>query len=201
MNLQDDIKQHIPYYLTEPAKDGILKSLKDFPDNMVYYTSFNTEDNVLQGDCWDKLDIIDIISSKKKEIKGIILSNSCDINPENSRDIPPKLIFAPVIPLGLYKEKLKEREVPESTINSKINSIKEQKVTSLFYLPKGGNLDSDHIVPLDDLHSLPTTFFLKKTYKCNHFRLSQAGFYLFLFKLSIHFCRFHEEVLRDFPPE
>ncbi|MFO7749746.1 MAG: hypothetical protein R6V54_06595, partial [Desulfobacteraceae bacterium] len=59
--------------------------------------------------------------------------------------------FAPVIPLGLYKEKLKEREVPESTINSKINSIKEQKVTSLFYLPKGGNLDSDHIVPLDDL--------------------------------------------------
>ncbi|MGZ5601252.1 MAG: hypothetical protein ACXWFX_11735, partial [Methylobacter sp.] len=62
---------------------------------------------------------------------------------------------------------------------------------------KGGYLESDHIVLLDDLHTLPVKLFCEKNDREKQFTLSQAGFYLFLFKLSIHFCRFHENVLRD----
>lgn len=197
MAILEEIKEYFPYYLTEPAKLGIIKALEDFPSNMKYYTSFD-DGSVLQGDGWDQLEVINFKTVEKKAIKGIILSNSCDISPENIRDLPAKLVFAPLIPLEMYRRSLKQKGVTSSRIDSKVNSIKEQKVTSLFYLPKGGNLDEDHIAVLDDLHSLPTSIFFDKPNRNKQFTLSQAGFYLFLFKLSIHFCRFHENVTRDF---
>lgn len=193
----EDIKEHIPHYLTQEAKEGLVKALKDFPEKMNYYTTEHT-DELLQGDGWNSLDIIDVETAKQKSIKGIILSNSCDISSENTRDIPVRIVFAPIIPLSQYEALLEKNGIDLAKITSKVSSIKKQQVTSLFYLPKGGYLESDHIALLDDLHSLPVRRFCKKTDKKKQFTLSQAGFYLFLFKLSIHFCRFHEGVFRDY---
>ncbi|CAN2041872.1 conserved hypothetical protein [Candidatus Magnetomoraceae bacterium gMMP-15] len=197
MNITENIKEHIPYYLTQPAKDGLIKSLKDFPEKMNYYTCIH-KDDILQGDGWNCLDILNFETAERKSIKGIILSNSCDISPENSRDLPIRIVFAPIISLDLYKDLLIKRGVEHDKVSSKINSIKEQKITSLFYLPKGGNLESEHIAVLDDLHTLPANHFYKQSEKKKQFTLSQAEFYLFLLKLSIHFCRFHENVFRDY---
>ncbi len=193
----ENIKEHIPYYLTQPAKDGLIKSLRDFPEKMNYYTLIH-KDDVLQGDGWNSLDILNFETAERKSIKGIILSNSCDISMENQRDLPIRIVFAPIIPLSLYEHLLINSGVEHDRVSAKINSIKEQKVTSLFYLPKGGNLESDHIAVLDDLHTLPANHFYLKSERKKQFTLSQAGFYLFLLKLSIHFCRFHENVLRDY---
>lgn len=192
----EDIKEHIPYYLTQEAKEGLAKALKDFPEKMNYYTTTH-QDELLQGDGWNNLDIINIETAERKLIKGIILSNSCDISSENTRDIPTRIVFAPIIPLSLYETLLTQSGIDQNKVISKIDSIKLQKVTSLFYLPRGGALGVDHIAVLDDLHTLPVQHFCKKTDREKQFTLSQAGFYLFLFKLSIHFCRFHENVFRD----
>ena len=192
----EDIKEHIPYYLTQEAKNGLVKALSDFPEKINYYTA-KDQDQLLQGDGWNSLDIINLETLEPKSIKGIILSNSCDISLENTRDIPARIIFAPIIPLSLYEALLTSKGIELSKVSSKVSSIKLQKVTSLFYLPKGGCLESDHIAVLDDLHTLPVQMFCKKTIREKQFTLSQAGFYLFLFKLSIHFCRFHENVFRD----
>ncbi len=193
----EDIKEHIPYYLTLEAKEGLIKALKDFPLKMNYYTSKH-KNELLQGDGWNSLDIIHLQTAKRKSIKGIVLSNSCDISPDNQRDIPAHIIFAPIIPLFLYENLLAQSGINPDKISSKISSIKHQRVTSLFYLPKGGGLEFEYIAVLDDLHTLPAQYFHNKTDKKKEFTLSQAGFYLFLLKLSIHFCRFHEEVLRGY---
>lgn len=193
----EDIKENIPYYLTQEAKEGLVKALKDFPEKMNYYTKKH-QDELLQGDGWNSLDIINVETAERKSIKGIILSNSCDISPENTREIPARIVFAPIIPLSLYEDLLAKSGIDLNKVSSKVSSIKLQKVTSLFYLPKGGCLASDHIAALDDLHTLPVQRFCKKTDREKQFTLSQAGFYLFLLKLSIHFCRFHENVFRDY---
>lgn len=193
----ENIKDHIPYYLAQEAKEGLVKALRDFPEKMNYYTTTHP-DELLQGDGWNSLDIINVETAERKSIKGIILSNSCDISTENIRDIPARIVFAPIIPLSNYENLLAQRGVDPNKVSSKISSIKKQQVTSLFYLPKGGYLESDHIAVLDDLHTLPVQRFCEKTDRRKQFTLSQVGFYLFLFKLSIHFCRFHENVFRDY---
>lgn len=193
--ISDDIKNHLPYYLSSEGKDEILRALKDFPDNINYYTILHKED-FLQGDGWDSLDIVHIEKLQKKSIKGILLSNSCDISPENKRTTPPRVIFAPIISLAKYEEKLRSH-IDSAAITAKINSIKKQHVTSIFYLPKGGELSEDYIALLDDLHNVPLELLTKKETKKKYFTLSQVGFFMFLLKLSIHFCRFHENVLRD----
>ncbi|AGX88038.1 hypothetical protein [Candidatus Symbiobacter mobilis] len=193
----EDIKEHIPYYLTQEAKEGLIKALKDFPEKMNYYTARHPG-GLLQGDGWNSLDIINIETAERKSIKGIILSNSCDISQENTRDLPARIVFAPIFPLSLYESLLAQSGIDPNKVSSKISSIKLQKVTSLFYLPKGGYLESNYIAVLDDLHTLPVQIFDKKPKREKQFTLSQAGFYLFLFKLSIHFCRFHENVFRDY---
>lgn len=190
----EDIKESIPYYLTQEAKDGLIKELKDFPEKMNYYTT-KYQDELLQGDGWDNLEIINLETAERKSIKGIILSNSCDISSENPRDVPARIVFAPIIPLPLYENLLVQKKIAQEKVLSKISAIKQQKITSFFYLPQGGRLESDYIAVLDDLHSLPACNFQKSTRK-KAFTLSQAGFYLFLLKLSIHFCRFHENVFR-----
>lgn len=192
----DNIRDHIPYYLTADAKDGIIRALKNFPDKINYYTDLH-QNELLQGDGWNRLDIINIETERKKDIKGIVLSNSCDISSRNQRDLPPRIVFAPIIPVASYERCLAARGVGLDKISAKITAIKEQKVTSLFYLPQGGCLESDYCAVLDDLHSLPANRFYDNAEKKKQFTLSQVGFYLFLFKLSIHFCRFHENVLRD----
>lgn len=192
----ENIRENIPYYLAQEAKNGLAAALKDFPEKINYYTAAH-QGQLLQGDGWSSLDIINMETSERKAIKGIILSNSCDISPENIRQIPAKIVFAPIIPLSAYEARLTKSGIDSNIISSKISAIKLQKVTSLFYLPQGGLIESDHIAVLDDLHSLPASFFNAKTDKKKQFTLSQVGFYLFLFKLSIHFCRFHENIFRD----
>ncbi|MBD1399439.1 hypothetical protein [Pelovirga terrestris] len=193
---EESIQSSIPYYLTQEAKEGLIKELKKFPQSTNYYTIFYQE-NILQGDGWNQLEVLNFEDGQRKKIKGILLTNSCDISLENSRDFPVTLTFAPVIKLENYENKLYSFGIDPKKIKEKLRSIKEQRVSSLFFLPKGGSLDGDYIALLDDIHTMPFKKFESKTDRVKQFTLSQIGFYLFLLKLSIHFCRFHEGILRD----
>src|SRR5262249_8397784 len=120
------------------------------------------------------------------------------ISPENKREFPPRIVFAPLVSLDAYANLLRNSgAVPPEVIENKITSIRKQQVTSLFFVPGGANLQGDHIALLDDLHSLPLKIFLDEQEKSKLFTLGQMGFYLFLLKLSIHFCRFREGIARD----
>jgi hypothetical protein len=191
----ESIKEQIPYYLAEDKKTALAKALADFPDRFDYYIS-RYEDEVLQGDGWFGLSAFNFESAQKRPIKGIILSNSCDIDPENRRDLPVNLTFAPIVKLSSYVALLKNSNLDPARVRSKLDAIRLQKVTSCFYLPKGGKLEDEYVALLDDVHSLPFSCFSSQEPRGKLFTLSQAGFYMFLVKLSLHFCRFHEEVER-----
>ncbi|MFW8745021.1 hypothetical protein [Mesorhizobium japonicum] len=189
------IQDHIPYYLSQEAKDNLVATLADFPRKINYYIN-KFQDEILQGDGWNSFVVFNYENGQKQPIKGILLSNSCDISPDNKRPIPPTYTFAPIVKLSAYTQQLSAAGVSEEQIQNKIIAIKEQTVTTLFYLPKDGNLDEDYVAILSEANSIPSQAFYERKDRQKIFTLSQVGFYLFVFKLSIHFCRFHEEVDR-----
>ncbi len=191
----DDLKEHLPYYLTQDQQDGLVKALKDFPEKANYFTLLHA-DQILQGDGWGGLYIMSFPSGNGKLVKGILLSNSCDIAPENKRNTPPLVTFAPLISLAKYIDLLVKNGLDKDRINAAVDSIRLQRTTSIFYLPKGGDLKEEHIALLSDLHTVPVQAFVDEPSREKLFTLSLLGFYMFLMKLSIHFCRFHEKVDR-----
>jgi hypothetical protein len=196
----DSLHDQIPYYLTRDQKEGLLKALKDFPRNTPYYLTGNYkeeyQEKLLQGDGWTKLKIFNFYTGEKASINGIVLSNTCDVTPENARELPVNIVFAPIVPLSAYSAALEKGGISSEKIQQKILAIKAQQITTIFYLPAGDDLDKDHMVLLDDIHTIPAKAFEQEAEKSKQFTLSLFGFYLFVFKLSVHFCRLHEGVNR-----
>jgi hypothetical protein len=191
--LSDDIFNHLPSYLSPKQKDDLFEQIKKFP-KINYYISKNDQE-VLQGDAWTGFTILDFYSGEKRLLKGVVLSNSCDIDTENDRDLNVNVIFAPLIKMEKYVALLRSSGITADKIDAKIEAIKLQKVTSIMYFPKGGDIDADYIINLDDIRSQPLQVFLEGE-RLRLFTLSQSGFYVLLLKISIHFCRFQEGVLR-----
>lgn len=191
----DSIRDQIPYYLTQEQKVGLVRALKDFPENIQYYLS-GYQDELLQGDGWTKLQIVLFETMEKVSSQGIVLSNTCDVALENKRTLPVKITFAPIIPLAAYIQLLKANGFNATDLHNKLDAIRKQKVSTIFYLPAGGALTEEHIALFDDLHTMPVNVFEAEKAKSKLFTLSLVGFYLFLLKLSVHFCRFHENVAR-----
>src|SRR5437660_1271202 len=99
----ETIQDHLPYYLTEDAKRGVLKELKNFQlGKMQYYLLNQYRGEMLQGDGWTRLQIRNFDTGERIFIKGVVLSNTCDVAPGNKRDLPVKIIFAPLISLTAY---------------------------------------------------------------------------------------------------
>ena len=191
------LADQIPYYLTHEDKVGLVAALKNWPNRIEYYIR-RWPNEVLQGDAWTKLPVRKFETGELGHIDGIVLSNSCSVDPANRRDVPLKTTVAPLVDLGAYIEALKRAGVKTDQLEGKLAMIKEQRVHNIFYLPAGGGIKTDQIALLDDLYSFPSSFLDPKTESKNEklVTLSMVGFYLFVFKLSVHFCRLHENVER-----
>jgi len=190
----EEFKTFLPAYLSSGLKERLFEELDSFPDNYNYYMFDKGRYDLLQGDLWDGLAICNISRNETKEVSGIILSNSCDIDVANESAYRRKVVFCPIISLEGYKQLLLSNK-DTTAVENIINDIKKQRITYLFYLPVGGDLKEECVALLDDTHSVHLDEFLANR-KNKFFALSQYGFYLLLIKLSIHFTRFHEGVLR-----
>src|SRR5258708_29734948 len=91
----DQIIDHIPKYLTTADQQKLVEELRSFENRNYYTTRYSTE--ILQGDGWAGLDIINFNDGRKDQIKGIMLSNSCDLDSANRRESPARIVFAPLI--------------------------------------------------------------------------------------------------------
>lgn len=195
----EQLKTQIPFYLTaEPAQKELVRNLDALNRGAAsgYYISSVREpdaDAMLQGDGWRGFQLYSFDAGEKRVVRGIVLSNSCDISSDNDRVIAPKIVFAPIVKLSAIKARLKTRGLSENAVEGRIAAMKSQSVTNIFYLPAGGPLEEDYVALLDDIHSMPVA---SHTGDEKLFTLSMAGFYLFAFKLSVHFCRLHEQVDR-----
>ncbi|MBC7647683.1 MAG: hypothetical protein H7197_00980 [Vitreoscilla sp.] len=197
MSLSELAAEQIPYYLTQQEKEGLVAALSNWPRPIDYYAAC-WPNEVLQGDTWTRLPIRRFEDGEQGFISGIVLSNSCSIDPKNPRGLPTKITIAPIIALDKYLIALNAGGIASKSIEDKLLAIKEQRVHNIFYLPCGSGIAQDSIALLDDLHSFPTEAVDPGPHSDNKklVTLSLVGFYLFVLKLSVHFCRFHENVSR-----
>ncbi len=197
----DEIKKYLPKYLSESSEHNLFDNLRDFPQNIDtrLYASRNLDDKIIyQGDGVEGFLIINLPDRTTKEAKVVILSNTCDIDISNVRLYSSSICYSPILNLDKYVQKLESKSSASvDRINQFKESVRKQRISQIFFLPKGGKLLSDSFVFFDKINNCDTNSIKRETLKERRlFTLSNYGFYLFLFKLSIHFTRIREEVDR-----
>ncbi len=196
----EDIKLYLPKYLSSESDKELFEGLKDFPANLdsrMYTTFLQDEKTIFQGDALSNLSIFNLPSTELKNGNCIVLSNTCDIDLNNTRFIPSQIVYAPILNLNKYRNKLLEIGFKPEQVNSHINSIKKQEITQVFYLPSIDNIFEESLVYLDRVINCPNNIIDREKLPENRiFSLSDYGTFLFLFKLSIHFTRIKDRVER-----
>jgi hypothetical protein len=203
----DELSKILPIELTDQKKGRLKDGLKQFmEENRLkdkFYTEFYLTTNnsfFLQGDLIKELRFpvfnVESKSYEKLYYDALLISNTCDIDNANKRNIPKKAILAKLIPFNIFIESLHELEVENaSTI---LTQVKNQQYSNLFYLPENKNQE-DYIAYFDDLSIIDVEelSILKEDLKLNRIEsLDYFGYYLLVFKLSFHFCRLPEETQR-----
>jgi hypothetical protein len=198
----EDIKKYLPQYLSDSDTKQLFSALKDFPNNIDerFYSNYNLDDNILyQGDCLKDIPAFKLPNMHSKLSQSMAISNTCDMDLNNSNERPwntQRILFSQIILLEKLEKELCQR-FPKDKVTNYINSIKKQKITNTFYLPKSKNLD-EAIVFFDYTNSFDIDFIERDGLKEKRLvSLSNYGFYILLIKLSIHFTRIQEKVQRN----
>lgn len=98
--------------------------------------------------------------------------------------------------LQKYVENLQMKNIREDVIINHVKDIRKQAITSMLFLPANSKMP-DSIVFLNRITSVDNSYFSREELnKKRLFSLSDYGFYMLLFKLSVHFSRIQEKVNR-----
>lgn len=198
----EDIRTFLPKYLSDESTADLFAQLAQFPENIdqrLYSLVVAERESLLQGDGLPDLLVINLPNQQIMSCNAIILSNSCDINPDNAHLFSPSVCYCPILNLNSYERSLNERfpETSQAIKNQFITNIRKQRISQIFFLPAGGNLGYDGFVFFDKVCSCSNSAISREKLSGRKlFSLSNYGFYLFLFKLSIHFTRIRERVNR-----
>lgn len=197
----EDIKLYLPKYLSPKSTDNLFKELERFPENIdkrLYSSACQQKDKILQGDGLINLPVINLPDSTIKDSTVMVISNSCDNDPENIRFFDSRICYCPLLNLNKYKEILLKSGEEEQKVDSHINSIREQRLAQIFYLPSGTVIEEESLVFFNKTVSCDSDFiFQEEKNKNKLFSLSNYGIYLFIFKLSIYLTRLNEGLDRD----
>ncbi len=198
----DSLQQQIPYYLTAEDRRVLVEELKAISQGgaaSYFLSNFRDrfKEDTLQGDGWRGFQLFNFDTGKRRTVQGLVLSNSCDIDSDNQRDVPVRVIFAPLVKLADYEDVLRSSDIDNRKVDDKLASIRAQKISNMFFLPAEGPMTEDHVVRLDDVHSMPFSTHTSDKGREKLFTLSNTGFYMLVLKLSVHFCRLHENLNRN----
>lgn len=201
MAVEEDIKLYLPQYLSEDNLVELKKQLKAFGeghDTGEYFTTrLKNEQFLFQGDGVKSIMVNIPNPEVKEDIPVILLSNTCDMDIENKRLNPCRIMYAPILNLDKYISTLEKNGVSLERINNHVTDIKNQTISQILYLPTAIIYGHDSIVMFDRTISMPISADnIKKMIGSRFFTLSNYGFYLLLLKLSYHFTRVQEKVDR-----
>ena len=200
MSSLDDFKYHLPRYLTEEATKNLFEEIRNFPENIdgrLYTLKLNKENTIFQGDGIKNIPVISLPVENVFNAKVMVLSNTCDIDPQNKRHFNAQICYAPIISLDKYINVLKSNNLSTDAIEGHLKIIRKQEITQIFYLPYHPEIGGEAIVFLDRINNLDRRYIKEEQIPdLRLFTLSDYGFYLFLIKLSIHFTRLGEKIDR-----
>ncbi len=198
-----DIELYLPKYLSPETEDKLFKDLSSFPDNIddrIYISNELDPDVIYQGDGLNDLLVINLPEQDIHKLPCMVLSNTCDINLGNKRQFRSNIIYSPIVKLDKYASLLISNGIYDAqSIESHLITLKNQRITQIFYLPIGMNLDYEGLIFFDRLVSCDNESIDRTNINEQRlFTLSQYGHYLFLFKLSVHFTRIMEGIERPY---
>lgn len=202
-DLFGDIKNYLPKYLSAEATAKLFAELDQFPKNIddrLYSRKVGKEQDIFQGDGLDSLWVVNLPDQKVGKARVMVLSNTCDISRGNKRILPPSINYCPIVSLSKFRRVMEEggKKFGAGQVENFISDIKGQRVSTIFFLPKNAKLGEDSIALLDRFtHCDSRHCNIDQLIVNRLFSLSNYGFYLFLFKLSIHLTRIREETDRD----
>ena len=164
----------------------------------MYSTRHLSDDLIFQGDALEGLLVINLPNPTIRETKSVVLSNTCDNDLQNVRMYSSSICYSPIFNLNKYIEKLKTKTITSPRkVSEFTNQIKNQRISQIFFLPKGGKLISDSFIFFDKINSCDNNSISREGLsKRRLFSFSNYGFYLFVFKLSMHFSRIREDLDR-----
>ena len=197
----EEIKKYLPKYLSPESENQLFEGLGQFPDNInqrFYTNRFSSDDTIFQGDGIEGLSVVNLPNPEITPAPSMIIANTCDISLDNVRMFPAAICYAPIFNMAKYRTRLLQRKVKtDEAIARHLDAIRNQRITQIFYLPKGGKLEDESLVFLDRINSCQNASISRENLSNRRlFTLSNYGLYLFLFKLSIHFTRFMDSVDR-----
>ncbi|MEJ7745641.1 MAG: hypothetical protein WKF61_02570 [Luteimonas sp.] len=193
----DDAFVYLPSWLAASERKKLYNDLRNMHEGLAYFSNLDF-DYQLQGDAYDDapyvivgIDAVDVVTTRV-----VVLSNSCDISAQNERDDPAMVTVAPLVRISKWSTQLAAFGVSVQAIENKITSATAQEISNVFFLPAGAGIEEDSIVLFDQMQSVPMQRFLAANPRRVGI-LSQAGHWLLLMKLSMHFSRLQDGVLRD----
>ena len=209
-SLDFTMMEHLfPDYLTSTEKGRLLQALEQFKDAYAkgkwdgkIYTHFyapTSYNYFLQGDLIREIRYPDWNTQSKTFDRAytdaLILSNTCDLDLSNLRKAHKQVVMAPIIEMAQYVEEMSTEE----GLNELIKGIKAQTTSNILYLPPNIVNGKDYICHLDKAFWFPTEELNAYASDIEQTRIASLdyfGYYLFMVKLSYHFCRLPEEKQR-----
>lgn len=194
----EEMQVFLPSYLSAETKEELFGQLAKFGDDgswQPFGRGSVYPDHLLQGDGIRDMVFSQLPASRTEAGNGLILSNTCDIDRENQRKIPARVIYCPLIEKGRFEDFV--NRVYGAGAEGFLRDTRAQQTTNIIYFPEvDGELTGfygllDRVINIG-LDHLPANLHEKSKI----FTLSQVGFYLFLIKLSIHFTRMQEGIAR-----
>jgi len=202
MTKLEEIQTYLPQHLSFAETTELLREINEqFPAidaTRMYTTIHAAEEVIFQGDGIADLLYVYIPSPNIAPYNCMVFSNTCDMDPRNEGIVVPAICYAPIMRLDKFRDALTAAGQTNQQIESRIESIRTQRVTTAFYLPRGGKLEAESVVLMDRIcHCASQSIPRKEIPARRLFTLSQIGAYLFFFKLSVHLLRMTDKVARS----
>lgn len=185
----------LPPYLTTDAKRALIEQLVAYPNSSGYFGLVDDSEPV-QGDGWRSFPIVEMGWPGSRDVLGLVISNSCDLAKANDPKPDQRVVFAPIIDLSIYRDRLRDMGYNLRDAEGQLGQIRNQQIVRFFYLPAVPGQFGESVVALDNLYSLPLRK-MNEVARTRVFSLSLYGWYVLLFKLSVHFTRMTDQVARQ----
>jgi len=174
--------------------EGVFKELRRYlienPHLEKWLYAPATFNHLAQGDIVKALpacfiDAIGNVKKAKTPLPALLLSNTCDMSADTSQPRKQRYTIVPLLPF-----------MEEKYNAEKIQSIKDNTVTDIIYLPNIPFLKGNYIAQLDMACSISSEYVHNIIQEQERSSLSQKGYYYFMAKLSLHLTRPENDVNR-----
>ena len=102
----DDLRVYLPKYLSAENYDQLISQLRDFPANIDkrMFTIGLEPDIIYQGDALSDMPVVSIenLGLGVKQRPCMIVSNTCDMDLNNTRLYPTTMLYTPIVQLNNY---------------------------------------------------------------------------------------------------